>query len=83
MAKLFVLIVCWFKKPFSVRVHKSITAPSFAQIIGTELMRGINMWPGTPEDMIDHLIAGYSTGLVVLIDTITDSGSNGGLTQLG
>lgn len=29
------------------------------------------MWPGTPKDMIDHLIAGYSTGLVVLINTIT------------
>lgn len=37
------------------------------------------MWPGTPKDMIDHLIAGYSTGLVVLIDTITSSGLNSGL----
>lgn len=31
------------------------------------------MWPRTPKDMIDHLIAEYSTGLVVLIDTITSS----------
>lgn len=37
------------------------------------------MWPGTSKDMIDHLIAGYSTGLVVLIDTITSSGLNSGL----
>lgn len=37
------------------------------------------MWPGTPKDMIDHLIAGYSTSLVVLIDTITSSGLNSGL----
>lgn len=37
------------------------------------------MWPGTLKDMIDHLIAGYSTGLVVLIDTITSSGLNSGL----
>lgn len=75
----FVLIVRRFKKPFSVRVHKSITASSLAQIIGIELMQGINMWPGTPKDMIDHLIAGYSTGLVALIDTITNSGLNGSL----
>lgn len=37
------------------------------------------MWPGTPEDMIDHRIAGYSSALVVLIDTITCSGLNSGL----
>lgn len=37
------------------------------------------MWPGTPEDMIDHLTAEYSTGLVVLINTISSSGSNGSL----
>lgn len=37
------------------------------------------MWPGTPKDMIDHLIAEYSTGLVVLIDTITSSGLNSSL----
>lgn len=37
------------------------------------------MWPGTPKDMIDHLISGYSTGLVVLIDTITSSGLDTGL----
>lgn len=37
------------------------------------------MWPGTPKDMIDHLISGYSTGLVVLIDTITSSGLDSGL----
>lgn len=37
------------------------------------------MWPGTPKDMIDHLLAGYSTGLVVFIDTITSPGLNSGL----
>lgn len=37
------------------------------------------MWPGTPKDMIDHLIAEYSTGLVVLIDTITSPGLNSSL----
>lgn len=41
--------------------------------MGIELMQGINTWPGTAEDMIDRLIAGYSTGLGVLIDTITYS----------
>lgn len=68
------LIVCWFKKPFSVRVHKSITAASSARIMGIELTLAINMWPGTPKDMIDHLIARCSTSLVVVIDTITHSG---------
>lgn len=37
------------------------------------------MWPRTPKDMIDHLIAGYSTRLVVLINTITTSGLKSGL----
>lgn len=41
-------------------------------------MQGINTWPGTAEDMIDRLIAGYSTGLGVLIDTITYSGFHSG-----
>lgn len=68
------LIVCWFKKPFSVRVHKSIKASSSTRIMGIELKLAINMWPGTPKDMIDHLIARYSTSLVVVIDTITHSG---------
>lgn len=72
------LIVCGFKKPFSVRVHKSITASSLGRIMGIELMQGINTWPGTAEDMIDRLIAGYSTGLGVLIDTITYSGFHSG-----
>lgn len=46
--------------------------------MGIELMQGINTWPGTAEDMIDRLIAGYSTGLGVLIDTITYSGFHSG-----
>lgn len=36
------------------------------------------MWPRTPEDMIDHLNAGYSTSLLVIIDTITTSGLESG-----
>lgn len=40
-------------------------------------MQGINTWPGTAEDMIDRLIAGYSTGLGVF-DTITYSGFHSG-----
>lgn len=46
--------------------------------MGIELMQGINTWPRTAEDMIDRLIAGYSTGLGVLIDTITYSGFHSG-----
>lgn len=48
--------------------------------MGIELMQGLKTCgPGLLKDMIDHLIAGYSTSLVVLIDTITSSGLHSGL----